>query len=448
VASSESAVGSITRYCGHCGQCLVLPTHDLARSFRCPRCQAVHVAGALIDPSTPIAAVPASDRMPMAAEVVVESPRTTPKAANDGNVAARLAGGAALAALTAGRLVTLADRIDSFLYGKRLRLLVVAAAAVVGTASLSDGELGWLAPLALSAFVALGAVLTLARVAMFRDDDGRWAPAAGWFNFICAVTELGDNVRLLLTATVAQRLQAAGTCLIGSSLVVLALRVLLDRIYASGLDSWDFDWSASWDYGGLVLGAGLWLKGTWTRRLDGERAALIADPVKDPGRASQVASAFAELPEVIDCRRGQLSTPVGLGIPLLEELIGVLRDWRPRREQDEKRYQYLLHRRLCQRVPNADPLREVPLRSQGLPYTGKIDILFGHCILIEMKVRLTTSTAQKASGQIGMYVRLWEGKGPLVLVLCDTDHDFAASFFGPEIARLRQGGHSVVAVTV
>jgi len=65
-----------------------------------------------------------------------------------------------------------------------------------------------------------------------------------------------------------------------------------------------------------------------------------------------------------------------------------------------------------------------------------------------MKVRLTTSTAQKAAGQVGMYMRLWEGRGPLVLVLCETPFDFAVSFFGPEIARLRASGHSVVAVTV
>ncbi len=44
-----------------------------------------------------------------------------------------------------------------------------------------------------------------------------------------------------------------------------------------------------------------------------------------------------------------------------------------------------------------------------------------------------------------MYVRLWEGRGPLVLVLCVTPFDFAVSFFGPEIARLRASGHSVVA---
>jgi hypothetical protein len=97
-------------------------------------------------------------------------------------------------------------------------------------------------------------------------------------------------------------------------------------------------------------------------------------------------------------------------------------------------------------VPEADPQLEVPLRSQGLPYTGRIDILFGGCVLVEIKRRLTTSTAQKALGQVEMYVQIWQHKGPVVLVLCDTDPNLASSFFEPAIERLRAAGHSVVAV--
>jgi len=281
----------------------------------------------------------------------------------DRNVAERLADGAALAASTASRLVTLADRVDSFLYGKRLRILVIAAAGVVTAASLSSGELAWLQPLAISIFVVLGLVLLVARVAMFRDDDGKWSPSVGWSNLTYAVIEFGDGIRRLSAAPTTQRLQAAGNALLGTALVTLALRVVFDRIYATGLDSWDFDWRDSWDYGVFLLGLALWLWGTWARRREGERSALIADPDKDRARVSQVATAFAELPAVIDCRAGL--TP---GAPeptslLLNELLTVPRSWRPRRGGDEKRYQYLLHRRLCEQVPKADPRREVPLRS-------------------------------------------------------------------------------------
>ena len=458
VAAGETSLGSITRFCGHCGQCLVLPTNDLARSFRCPRCHSVHVAGALVDPSTPIAAVPASDRMAsLPAEMLPEAAPAAGGAqalaphlhvAQSPNIMRKLVGSAALAVSSADRLVTLADRVDSFLYGKRLRLLVVAAAGVVTTAEFASGDLAWLQQLTVFLFIVLGVVLALARVAMFRDDEGRWSAAVGWSNVGFAFAELGDIVGRLRTATPSQRLQAAGSGLLGIALITLALRVLFDRIYSTGLDSWDFDWSARWDYCALLAGLGLWFWGARARRRDGERSALIADPSKDQVRVSQVALAFAELPAVVDCRQGSAHDASESMHPLLGELFAALRSWHPRRAEKEKPYQYSLYRRLRERIPKAEPQLEVPLRSQGVPYFGKIDILLGHCVLIEMKLRLTTSTAQKAAGQIGMYVRLWEGKGPLVLVLCETKFEFAVSFFEPEIKRLRASGHSVVAVTV
>lgn len=49
---------SINLFCPHCGQKLALPTEDLHRSFRCPRCQREECAANLIPPQKTVPAVP------------------------------------------------------------------------------------------------------------------------------------------------------------------------------------------------------------------------------------------------------------------------------------------------------------------------------------------------------------------------------------------------------
>lgn len=63
---------SISLFCPHCGQKLALPTEDLRRSFRCPRCQREECAANLIPHQKTIPAVPIeSVRAPVAAPLHV-----------------------------------------------------------------------------------------------------------------------------------------------------------------------------------------------------------------------------------------------------------------------------------------------------------------------------------------------------------------------------------------
>ena len=484
--SGGEAFGSVTRFCTECGQCLVLPTVNLARSFRCPRCGSTYVAGALVDTATPVAAVPSSDRVasppaaPIRAEVITpptstsEEPRQAPSATRIGPAPAasqqvagtqtkdasgsgekyegpgRVAKGAAIAASTASSLVTLADKVDSRLYGWRAKVVVGAAAAVVFPPTLArwiDNPL-WLQPLTILCFVALVLVLALARVAMFRSEDGSWAPSLGVENAQLALVDFWGAVEEFKNGHPKQRARTAGSFLVGAALVSLAIRAATDSLYNAGFDSWSFDWTEATDWTVFWLGVGLWAWATRATRRDGKLAALVADPEKDRGAVQAVAQAFAGLPVLVDCR-DHLSAEAFTGSgahPLVARLLRELSTWHPRRADTEKPYQHSLYRKLRGAVPEADPQLEVPLRSQGLPFTGRIDILLGRCVLVEIKRRLTTSTAQKALGQIEMYVRIWQHNGPVVLVLCDTDPILASAFFGPALMRLRSAGHSGVAV--
>jgi hypothetical protein len=362
----------------------------------------------------------------------------------------RIAKGAAAATLTASRLVTFADKADSYLYGKRARAVVIAAAAVVSTPTLTrwTGAPASLQQLAILCFLLLVVVLAVARIAMFRAEDGRWDPVLGIENVQLAAVDLWSSVERFSDSHPKQRLRSAGTFLMGGALVSLSIRAAADTLYNAGFDSWDFDWTEASDWTVFFLGASLWAWTTWATRRDGELAALVADPAKDAVAVQAVAQAFAGLPVLVDCR-DRLSAhafTVGGAHPLVARLLGELGGWHPRRADTEKPYQHSLFRKLRTAVPEAEPQLEVPLRSQGLPFTGRIDILLGRCVLVEIKRRLTTSTAQKALGQIEMYVRIWEHRGPVVLVLCDTDPALASAFFEPAFMRLRASGHSVVAV--
>lgn len=495
VSGLQTPFGSVTRYCVECGQCLVLPTTDLGQSFRCPRCRSVYVAGALVDTSTPVAAVPASERLatqklPAVSAELIERPShgvssigvaqmlgshtqtapVAPRAIHPGTppltfedaesadvriparqkAPARIVQGAAVALQTASKLVVLADQIDSHLYGKRARVLAIAAAVVVLPPTLARWmeTPTWVQPVALAAFVLLAFTLSVARIAMFRNEEGRWEPALGAINLRLALGDAWDELKQIRAAHPNQRAQRVGALFIGCALVSLAVRAVADSLYNTGLDSWALNWDEGFDWIFFIVGSGLWASGTWSNYRDGQRSALLPDPAKNENAVRDVAHAFGGLPALIDCRDPDSAEQFTrhASHPLVTRLLGELGSWRPRRADTEKPYQHSLHRKLRAAVPEASPQLEVPLRSQGLPYTGRIDILLGRCVLVEIKRRLTISTAQKALGQIEMYVQLWNSKGPVVLVLCDTDPALAASYFAPAIERLRAAGHSVVAV--
>ncbi len=63
-------------HCPECGQRLSLPTEDLTRAYRCPRCRTVHVAGDVIGKDVTLQAVPTVANVIDA--IAVEEPSRTP----------------------------------------------------------------------------------------------------------------------------------------------------------------------------------------------------------------------------------------------------------------------------------------------------------------------------------------------------------------------------------
>lgn len=364
-------------------------------------------------------------------------------------VAHRAALGAEYAAAAASRIVTIADSVDSFLYGKRAAVFVGSAAVgVLSPTATKWFDIPLLEPVALSCFVVVGAVLALARVAMFRDDKGRWRASVGIRKLRDALGDTAQAFARFKDAPRNRRFEVVGRVCTSTALVVLALRSVFEKLYQSGFDSWEFEWSQAVDWFVFSAGLALWLGGIRGLHEQGKRGQLLVDPKRQPERARAVASAFSGLPAIVDCLVPEDSDDVRTAIadPLVRRLLHALEEWSPRRADDEAGYQRSLVRHLSRVIPETEAAPEVPLRSQGIPYFGRIDILFGRCVLIEMKRKLTTSTAHRAIGQIEMYGNLWASRGPVVLLLCETDAEPALALLESSIGRLRDAGHAVVAI--
>lgn len=87
-------------------------------------------------------------------------------------------------------------------------------------------------------------------------------------------------------------------------------------------------------------------------------------------------------------------------------------------------------------MPGANPQRERPVGNRAEGTAGRADLVVSDAVLIEMKRGLTTTSAQRAVGQVRMYARAWHN-GPLILLLCDADPAIVQQFLGREMMTLR-----------
>ena len=419
------ATGHVTKFCGNCGQSLLIPTNDLTRSVRCPRCRALHNVGVMIDRSTPIAAVTVSEvphtassaakayadtvqvpaeQLPNSKQIFVPEQRPEPAVVppvavvsapggnaygdyqkklallvsgvedsspeglpvsgvltpTPGRALDRAAQGVAVAVAAASQMLEFADKVDSFFYGKRATILVFSAGLVAFAPTLkSQLQWPWFPPLAIAVFLFVLSILALARIAMLTNEDGRWVPSLGIEALKSWMVDIAGTVRQFRDAKPHQRQVRAGRLLISLALISLASRAVCDLVEV------DFNWPAEIDWLGFFVGALVWALGVRATRKLGTQSSLYVDPTRNPEQESAVASAFAQLPEVVDCRDSETVKAIvaGAGHPLAAKLMSVTSTWRPRSTTKEKGYQRSFKRHLDRQLPECDAMAEVPLRK-------------------------------------------------------------------------------------
>lgn len=342
--------------------------------------------------------------------------------------------------------LTRSDGLDAWLYGKRAAVVFLGALVTVAV-SAAEAWISPRTPLFTALFTYLFAVfltlLLVARLGALRDDDGNWSLALVRRRIAEATADAGDLLSSLGALPGALRWKSVGKAAWFLGLLVLALRnvvVLLlltaEELLASALPSGqEVDRVLLLGgIGALGIGTLCWLIG-WGK-LRGQPGARLRHG--DQGERERLCAAVASLPPIIDCANtGQvLDLAHRAGHPVLEQLLRALSEWRPRRFDFEDQYQGSLYRLLRRKMPDANPQRERPVGSRATRNAGRADLVVSEAVLIEMKRRLTTATAQRALGQVQMYVDAWN-QGPVILLLCDADPSVAHGFLGREITYLR-----------
>lgn len=485
---------------------LVVPTENLHATVQCPRCTFVHAVGNLLPPSTPIAAVPIVMRQSApsysalppagyhAAPVMAPttpapppaySPQMTPTpppgayapnmtpmpgavtplppSSRAAQAAGRMASQVAIAGVRGTQQIgslgetflTLADDLDASLYGKRAIAVTICAFLTVA-ATVFDAHHYPRAPFLTTITTGLFSLflffLVVARIGSFRDDEGNWSFHVVADRIRTAGKSFGEGFSAFWEMSGPQRAGAIGKFLVGISLIGLALRnivvllvIIAEELFEASIGtakSLDESMMTAGTYA-ILAGLVLWLLGWQSNRSSGKELHLVPD---EAGRERLVAAA-KEMPLIIDCadKTKALELAERTKDPVLKEVIKSLVSWRPRGAESEADYQASLHRKLRRDLPGANPERERPIGARATGNRGRADLVVSDSVLIEMKKGLTTSSAQRALGQIQMYLSAWN-RGPVMLVVCEVDPAMAQQFLVKEIENLRKRQEPVMMV--
>jgi hypothetical protein len=472
---------TLSVYCTACGQALSVPAADLRAVVQCPRCGMRHALESLVPRQRPLPAVVVAQ--PFAAPELAATALAPPSIALDATAPAppafahapptnftpaqppaftpaapatfmpspapMLPAAAGLAqhpslieSLVHGALeaVTLiADtsaHVDARLRGWRRWVLLVGAAVVQAT--LEWWRDGYVLALPLFALVCWG--LLVSRVWSVRDDDGNWTWSYLWIRAKAATRgALQGALELGPLATWPRRL-AMPLLTIGLLLVVVAepCEAVIRRIAGQGTEI------GGWANGAVAAGwivvgvAVLSVVLAWLRGHGAKVQAAIAD--LDAGGKVVTFSGFAPIVDVWEVDRAALASLKGVGA-----VIAILKDWHPRKCEYEADYEASLLRHLRRRLPDLPIDNQRPVRDVEGRLVGRIDVVLGERLAIELKRAVRTTEADRAVGQIWKYVEHWT-KGPVMLLLCETTASFAEAGMAGRIDQLRQQGKSVLVV--
>jgi hypothetical protein len=288
-------------------------------------------------------------------------------------------------------------------------------------------------------FTLLLFILVTARIGSWRDDEGNWSLAllgqriSAWFDDMGEFTTAGGS---LMVQGLGKAAAFLGLLVLGLRNTLMLLLLVANELFGAPLATLDAaEGTMSW-IGTVSFAVGsLLIVFAWLRiRSTGKMQGLVLD---EDGKA-QLKNSILGLPPLIDCSNAQELRALieKSSHPLLKELLEALAAWKPRNSNNEQAYQASLYRTLRRRMPGANPEKERPIAADTPELRGRADLVIGDSILIELKARLTKSTAHRAIGQLRMYARAWT-QGPIVLVVCG-DRNHAHQLLSRELAELHQ----------
>jgi len=335
-----------------------------------------------------------------------------------------------------------AERFDAFSYGHRDTVLYVLSGTYCLCVLVSAvSRVPTWERVALAVFFLVLGVYGLARLALFRGEDGRWTwkSAAdglrgGWGrirDWVADWRDLPPEARRASWTT----LLVMGGCL--SIAVRGGFEWMLAPKNSPGFTAWAFvGWAA------IAVGLYRWYKFRSPR----------APRAKELPAPRALCARTAGLPPVLDLvrhRDASLQHARAGADDYLFSLLAVLAEWKPRPRGDasELDYQDSLHRHLRKRAPQLRVERERPLEALVEGTRRRLDLAIDGRVVIELKRHLRrTADADRAFGQLRGYAQAWP-HGPVLLVLCETGEEFAQQRdLRGKIEALRATDCAVVAI--
>ena len=343
-----------------------------------------------------------------------------------------------------GRLLSILLRIASAFDGATdpiRRPVLIVAAVVVPLSTLVGAVAGpispWWKALALIVFVLVYVMYGLASLARFQDDDGTWRLSVAAANLIALARNkifrrdlLADEYDSADPSVEAERSRARALTAVFVAATAASTLTLMELL-TENTTVQDLNEIAMVAF---VLTTLLWLLSLRTGRApesDAEEAASFPQPLPPHGNRTPT-----DRMQVVDLVR---ASPPPLEDEFMHAFLTTLKRWRPRKAHLEADYQAALLRFLRRKLPGVAIREQRALKIQdGLrTRTLRVDLVVDDWLAIELKPRLAGASAlQRAIGQVSIYASGWQGKGPVVLLICETRNDFMHSTIVNQLAAI------------
>ena len=367
------------------------------------------------------------------------------------------------------KLFDTVDNIDRKLYGRRMKLFIWGCLLVLVLAPLLDELLGvrsyrltFYSTLLFFIFLVL---LLLAFVGSWRDDTGNWSLPRAKSRLQTYYETLKDTVDTIKTTSQDENLFTVGQVLFFGGIAWKALQNIsvFIRKPIEGLFSTRFSslrkfevFTNHYYWVPIIIGLGvifyLYKKNPQIlERIKNELRQLFGWGSSEPTKYSNeiVKVDIRQNNDLVINAKNEHqinSIKSASNSTLFSDFATALQNWNPRGAYYEYEYQDRLYRHLRKNMPDATIQLEYPIGDSSLGNKGRADIVVNDTILIEMKRDSSTGAVQRAKGQIHQYSEIWNNRGPVVLLLCDYNYEYARLSFSPTMTELAKLNRPVITI--
>ena len=343
-------------------------------------------------------------------------------------------------------------KIDSFLYGLKMKIFLISSFIIVVLFNMFDflkiNSSPW--DIFFMLFYFLFILNTFfAWIGSWRDDEGNWTMQRFTSKIKMYLRLLKDSQKKYKNKSQYEYLYFLGLFLFFFGICAKSIVLLTKYLsyFSSGIISISFDkyiqlFSISLFAGVLII---LYIGYNHKELLNLKD--LISWKVDKDSFVNKVK---VEHDYIIDIKNNsQVETLMKLNKnSYFYNIINVLNNWSPKEFYNEYQYQDDLeyHFRLNLEGSKIEIQKNISNSSDKI--RGIPDIVINENVLIEMKAKKTGSEFDRVQGQLNKYIRLWNEKGPVVLIVNNVGYDTVNKRLSQYFAEQQQLNKNIIAFVI